>query len=324
MKRPLTRLTVLAIVLTIGTVAWAGPFVSTARGVTDNRASEAQARSASPNLVERLERLGEFSILLSALRAAELEEAVAAGGPFTLFAPTDDAFADLLEQLNVTAPELLANPDLASILLYHVAPGRLRALELLKTSTQPTLYDGRSVLVALEGRNVFVNRSRVSRANVSAGNGVIHVVDKVLLPPSEPVRIDNLLDVLQLDGRFTVLLEALSRTGLDDAVAGAGPFTLFAPTDEAFGGLLAELNLTAEQLLADPNLADILLYHVLGRRAGAVQLLAWRSARTLQGGDLSFRPTPNGLYVNDSRVISPNINAPNGVIHVIDRVILPQ
>ena len=317
MKRQMTRVAILAAALMIGTMAWAGT-------LPPRSSADSRSRGNSANLVERLDRLGNFSILLTALRTANLDQAVATGGPFTLFAPTDAAFADLLAQLQITAPELLANPDLADILLYHVAPGRLRAAELLKTSPQPTLFENRSVLVALEERSVLVNRAKVVRANVSAGNGIIHVIDKVLLPPSEPVSIDNLLDVLQLDGRFTVLLQALSLTNLDDALAGDGPLTVFAPTDEAFGRLLTELNVTAEQLLARPDLADILLYHVLGQRAGAVQLLVAREARTLQGGDVNIRLGQGGIVVNDARVINPNVNAPNGVIHTIDNVLLPS
>ena len=240
-----------------------------------------------------------------------------------MFAPTDQAFADLLSQLHITAPELLANPELASILLYHVAPGRQRAGQLLSSSTQATLSDGKSVLVVLEGTDVLVNRAKVTRANVPASNGVIHVISKVLLPPPEPTTINSIVDVLQLDGRFSVLLAALDVTGLDDAVAGAGPLTLFAPTDEAFGTLLVELGATPDQLLANPNLASILLYHVIGSRQGALQLLGARNVTTLQGDDLSVRLQRLGVYVNNSRVINPNVNAPNGVIHTIDKVLLP-
>ena len=170
---------------------------------------------------------------------------------------------------------------------------------------------------------MLVNRAQVARANVQASNGVIHVIDKVLLPPAEPTSINSIADVLQLDGRFSVLLAALAVTGLDDAVAGAGPFTLFAPTDGAFGTLLADLGITADQLLANPDLSSILLYHVLGSRQGAIQLLAARNVTTLQGDDLSVRLQRLGVYVNNSRVINPNVNAPNGVIHTIDKVLLP-
>ena len=321
MKTFLNRSIVLAAVLAIGTSVWAGTPDARSKSLPENASQNRQQSSA--NIVNKLERMGSFKILLTALETANLKDAVATGGPFTLFAPTDQAFAELLAQLRITAPELLANPDLASILLYHVAPGRQRAGQLLASSTQATLSDGKSLLVVLEGTDVLVNRAKVTRANVPASNGVIHVIDKVLLPPAEPTTINSIVDVLQLDGRFSVLLAALDVTGLDDAVAGAGPFTLFAPTDQAFGALLAELGATAEQLLARPDLSSILLYHVLGSRQGAVQLLVARDATTLQGDDLSVRLQNFGVYVNNSRVINPNVNAPNGVIHTIDKVLLP-
>jgi len=321
MKNLLTRSIVLAAVLAMGSTAWAVTSATPSK-VRPETVPQALAKS-SVNLVERLERLGNFTILLTALETANLKDTVATGGPFTLFAPTDQAFAELLNQLNITPPELLANPDLASILLYHVAPGKLRAGQLLASSTQPTLSDGKSVLAVLEGTDVLVNRAKVTRANVSASNGLIHVINKVMLPPAEPTTISSIVDVLQLDGRFSVLLAALETTGLDDAVAGAGPFTLFAPTDEAFAGLLGDLGISAGQLLQNPDLSNILLYHVLGSREGALQLLRARNAETLQGDDLRVRLQRLGVYVNNARVINPNVNAPNGIIHTIDKVLLP-
>jgi len=321
MKSFLNRSIAFAVALALSSTVWAGTLGAGTKTGADK--APQWSPQSSMNIVKRLERLGNFSILLTALETANLKDAVAKGGPFTLFAPTDQAFADLLAELQITAPDLLANPGLANILLYHVASGSRRAGELLKSSTQPTLSDGKSVLVVLEGTNVLVNRAKVTRANVAAGNGVIHVIDKVLLPKAEPTSINSILDVLQLDGRFSVLLAALEVTGLDDAVAGPGPFTLFAPTDEAFTALLAELGIGADELLANPDLSSILLYHVLGSRMGAVQLLLGRQATTLQGEDLSVRLRSLGVHVNDSRVINPNVNAPNGFIHTIDKVLLP-
>jgi transforming growth factor-beta-induced protein len=317
-----TKLAVVATMLIAGGHAWAGSLDSRSQLGSTN-APGTPISYSNNNIVKKLEKMGNFSILLTALETANLKGAVSTGGPFTLFAPTDAAFADLLSRLNITAPELLANPDLAKILLYHVASGNRSAAQLLKSSTQPTLSDGRSVLVVLEGTSVLVNRAKVTRANVPGGNGTIHVIDKVLLPPAEPVSIDNLLDVLALDGRFSILLTALELTGLDDAVAAPGPFTLFAPTDDAFARLLADLNITADQLLANPDLSKILLYHVLGRRAGAIQLLASGRATTLEGSNLSVRLRRDGVYIDDSRVINPNINTPNGVIHTLDKVLIP-
>jgi len=321
MKRFSRTAPVLAVVLVLAASAWAR--TSDGRGTSHSFGEDRASRRSSANIVERLEQLGSFSILLTALETANLDRAVAEGGPFTLFAPTDQAFAELLAKLDITAPELLANPDLANILLYHVAPGSLRARELLGSSTQPTLADGKSLLVTLERFQVLVNGAKVTRANIHASNGLIHVIDEVLLPPSEPTIIGNLLDVLRLDGRFSVLLTALEITGLDDAVASAGPFTLFAPTDQAFAALLAQLDISADQLLATPDLSNILLYHVLGSRQGALQLLVARTATTLQGDEVGIRLGRDGLVVNDARVINPNVNAPNGVIHTIDKVLLP-
>jgi len=274
------------------------------------------------SIVKKLERAGQFEILLTALETAGLKDTLARGGPFTLFAPTDAAFGALLDELGIPAEELLANPDLAQILLYHVLPGRQGAATLLQASTASTL-NGQPVLAMLEGRQVKVNRVTVIRPNVKAGNGVIHVVEGVLLPPTEPITLTSVLDVLVLDGRFTVLLAALEATGLDDAVATTPELTLFAPTDDAFAALLAELGITSEELLASPELSNTLLYHVTAGRLGAAELLKAGSATTLQGGDVTVGLRADGVYVNDSRVINPNVNAPNGVLHVIDAVLQP-
>ena len=323
MKRHLTRWVVLSSVLALTGPASAGLPGSRPEPAPASVGAEARALTGGVDIVERLERLGNFSILLAALRTANLEDAVANGGPFTLFAPTDAAFADLLARLQISAADLLESPDLADILLYHVAPDSLRAGRLLRASTQSTLNPGRPVLVVLEGNDVLVNRAKVLRANVPASNGLIHIIDGVLLPPEEPIAIAGVADVLALDGRFTVLLEALRRTGLDDALAGDGPFTVFAPTDEAFARLLAKLEVSSEELLANPELADILLYHVLGSRLGASQLLVARRQPTLQGGDVTVRGGRGGLRVNDARIVNPNVNAPNGLIHTIEDVLLP-
>lgn len=287
-------------------------------------ASWARGKSGkSLSIVDRLEKAGSFTVLLAALETAKLKETLETEGPFTLFAPTDDAFGALLAKLGITAEDLLANPDLAKILLYHVAGGDLGAGELLKSSTQATLSDGRPLLVVLEGLRVKVNGINVVRANVKAANGVIHYLDGVLLPPAGPLTISSLVDVLELDGRFTVLLAALDRAGLDDVLATGGPFTLFAPTDDAFTALLAELGVTADQLLDNPALTDILLYHVVEGRRKAFDLLAAREAETLQGDEVKVRMRSEGIFVNASKVRNANVNAPNGIIHTLDAVLLP-
>jgi uncharacterized surface protein with fasciclin (FAS1) repeats len=274
------------------------------------------------NIAEKLDERGNFTILLTALETAGLAETIANDGPFTVFAPTDEAFLALLDQLGITAEELLASPDLTNILLYHVVSGRERAGELVRDSIAPTLYDNRPVLVTFEDFSAKVNRSTIIDRNVRATNGIIQVIDAVLLPP-EIESVDNIVDVLRLDGRFSVLITALETTGLDAALSGNDELTLFAPTDEAFVALLDALGITAEQLLANPDLPSILLYHVVPGSQRALPLLLQRRIDTLQGDPVFIGLSGSGIKVNDANVINPNINAPNGVVHTIDGVLLP-
>jgi len=213
----------------------------------------ADARRAFPqsDLVETLERAGGFTTLLALLDETELTETVAGGGPFTILAPTDDAFEKLPQE---TVDFLLANPDvLTDVLLYHVVEGSRSIRSLLRSNTAETLLR-EPVLVTLQHREIFVNQSRVVRRDIRAENGVVHAIDTVLTPPEEPVEISSIIDVLRLDGRFGTLLSVLEATGLDAALAGPGPLTLFAPTDDAFDAL-ATLHAAGEKfdvVVVDP------------------------------------------------------------------------
>jgi uncharacterized surface protein with fasciclin (FAS1) repeats len=278
----------------------------------------AQATHRSGNIVERLQRDGRFTTLLTALEIAGLKNTVATGGVFTVFAPTDEAFAALPPG---TVESLVTNvPALQNILLYHVLGGRESLLDLLKDSTAETLQ-GTPLLVVKEGSKLLVNRQQMIFPWLSAANGVIYPIKGVLLPPAAPADINNLADVLALDGRFNTLLAAVGAAGLGEALTTGGPFTLFAPTDEAFAKLPAG---TVESLIANPDaLKNILLYHVLGTPKRALELLYNRSAETLQGSDVTISFRHGGVFVNDSRVINANVSSPNAVIHVIDTVLLP-
>jgi len=123
---------------------------------------------------------GSFTTLVAALQEAELVEALSGEGPFTVFAPTDDAFADLLAQLDITAEDLLNHPQLTDVLLYHVVSGKVMSTDLSEGLEAETLK-GDSIMVSLEG-GVFINESEVVTADVEGSNGVIHIIDKVLVP----------------------------------------------------------------------------------------------------------------------------------------------
>jgi transforming growth factor-beta-induced protein len=258
---------------------------------------------------------GRFTTLLAAVQAAGLGEALTTGGPFTVFAPTDDAFAKLPAG---TVESLIANPDaLRNILLYHVLGEPKRAVELVARRSAETLQ-GSDVTVSIRQGGVFVNESRVINANVKAPNAVIHVIDTVLLPPApEP----NLLETLRADGRFTTLTAALTAAGLDTVVNTGGPFTIFAPTDEAFAKLPEG---TVESLLADTNaLKNVLLYHVVSGDKSANELLRQRTVATLQGSNVHVNWWWGRVFVNRSQVIDANISAGNGTVHAIKEVLLP-
>lgn len=278
----------------------------------------AHATYAPGNLVQRLESDGRFKTLLVALEVSGLKDTVATGGVFTILAPTDAAFAALPSG---TVESLVTNvPALQNILLYHAIGGKKSVSQLVHDSTTTTLQ-GNPVLAMTEGFKVRINGQRVDYPSLPAANGVIHPIEGVLLPPAEDIDINSLVDVLALDGRFNTLIAAVTAAGLADTLATGGPFTVFAPTDAAFAALPPG---TVDSLLADiPALQNVLLYHVLGESKSAYELLWKRSAETLQGEAVAISINRSGIFINQSPVISPNVKAPNGIIHVIGAVLLP-
>jgi transforming growth factor-beta-induced protein len=258
---------------------------------------------------------GRFTTLVTAVQEAGLVETLSGEGPFTVFAPTDDAFGKLPEG---TVEALLADiPALTDILLYHAISGEVLAEDVVMLSEAETVL-GEKVMIKVEDGNVYINDSMVIITDIMADNGVIHVIDTVLLPPE---KLGTIVDIAVADGRFTTLVTALQEAELVEALSGEGPFTVFAPTDEAFGKLPDG---TIEALLADiPALTDILLYHVVSGKVLAEDVVMLEEAETLLGENVTIRVEDGNVYINDSMVIITDILADNGVIHVIDTVLLP-
>jgi transforming growth factor-beta-induced protein len=291
------------------------------------------------SIAETADAAGTFDTLLAALTEADLAATFADddAGPFTVFAPTDVAFAQLLEDLDVTAAELLAREDLADILTYHVVSGRVLAADVLAliaagdgSAEVETLNGAVLTLTVVDGGVVINGTVNVVTTDILATNGVIHVIDAVLLPPQELLSIAATADAA---GSFTTLLAALTQAELaatfaDDA---AGPFTVFAPTDVAFEELLEDLGATPAELLAREDLADILTFHVVNGRVLAADVLALIAAgdgsaevETLNGAVLTLTVVDGGVVINGTvNVVDTDILATNGVIHVIDAVLLP-
>merc|ERR1712113_593549 len=255
---------------------------------------------------------------------ASLVDALSQPGPFTVFAPTDDAFTALLQTLNVTKDELLAREDLATILQYHVINGQVLSSDLEPTQDVTTL-SGDSLTVTNDGTTVMAGPATVVIADVVCSNGVIHAIDAVLLPPAAtPAPAPpSIVDTAVANGAFTVLVEALQEAELVDALSGPGPFTVFAPTDTAFTALLAALNATKEELLARADLADILQYHVISGQVLSSDLEATQDVTTLLGDPLTVTSNGTTVMAGPATVVIADVLCSNGVIHAIDAVLLP-
>lgn len=267
---------------------------------------------------------GRFSTLVTAVQAAGLVETLSGEGLFTVFAPTDDAFAKLPKETleNLLKPE---NKDqLVKVLTYHVVPGKVMASDVVKLSEAQTAA-GEPIAIKVEGNKVFVNDAQVILTDIEASNGVIHVIDTVILPPSMKAEAKkDIVDIAAADGRFTTLVAAVQAAGLVDTLKGEGPFTVFAPTDEAFAKLPEG---TLETLLKPENkqqLTNILLYHVLPGKVMASEVKDGLIADTALGTSVFFKVDMGKAYINEAQIIITDIEASNGVIHVIDMVILPK
>ncbi len=274
------------------------------------------------DIVDTAAAAGSFTTLLAAADAAGLVDALKGEGPLTVFAPTDDAFAALPAG---TVEGLLADPEaLAAILLYHVVPGKVMAADVTDGLVAETL-NGASVTFSTMG-GVMINGANVVAADVEASNGVIHVIDAVILPPAPEAAMPELMDIVDTAaaaGSFTTLLAAAEAAGLVDALKGEGPLTVFAPTDEAFAAALTALGLTAEALLADTEtLTSILLYHVAAGKVMSTDLVDGMLVETLNGASATIS-LGEGAMIDGANIITADVEASNGVIHVIDAVILP-
>ncbi len=274
----------------------------------------------SNSVVDIIVNSDDHTLLEAAVGAAGLVDALSGEGPFTVFAPTDDAIVALTEALEITAEDLLALPNLGDILQYHVVGASAYAADLSDGQMIETLL-GEDVTVSITADGVFINNAQVTVADVAADNGVVHVIDAVLLPPAPPTT--TVVDIIVNSEDHTLLEAAVGAAGLVDALSGEGPFTVFAPTDAAVVALTEALEITAEDLLALPNLGDILQYHVVGAEAYAADLTDGQMIETLIGEDVTVSITADGVFINNAQVVVADLAADNGVVHVIDAVLLP-
>ena len=336
-----------------------------------------------PDIVDTAVSAGAFRTLAAALGAAGLVDTMKSAGPFTVFAPTDAAFA----KLPAGTVEELIKPEnkakLTDILTYHVVSGKVMASTVVTMdgAKVPTV-NGAEITINVGTDGVMVDGAKVTTTDIECSNGVIHIIDSVILPtpkvwpamggsgawhpmrgpwpktppreqwippagwkpPSKPVtswydRGDRLssgtvkpttmkpdiVDTAVSAGAFKTLAAALGAAGLVDTMKSAGPFTVFAPTDAAFAKLPAG---TVEELIKPENkakLTDILTYHVVSGKVMASTVVTMDGAKvpTVNGAEITINVGTDGVMVDGAKVTTTDIECSNGVIHIIDSVILP-
>ena len=274
--------------------------------------------TAKSTIVETAVAAGSFKTLVAAVQAAGLVDTLNGAGPFTVFAPTDEAFA----KLPAGTLEMLLKPEnkakLASILTYHVVPGAVKAADVVKLKTAGTV-NGQRVDIKVDGGKVTVDGANVVTTDIACSNGVIHVIDTVILPVD-----GTIVDVAVKNGSFNTLVAAVKAAGLVETLSGKGPFTVLAPTDAAFAKLPAG---TLEMLLKPENkqqLVDILTYHVVpGVAAYSDAVVKMTEVPTVLGSSIAVKVVNGKVMLNGATVVAADVEATNGVIHAVDTVILP-
>jgi transforming growth factor-beta-induced protein len=278
----------------------------------------AGARSSGPNdIVAVASGAGDFNTLIAAAKAAGLVGVLQSDGPLTVFAPTDAAFAKLPKGTVETLLKPENKQALVEILTYHVVPGKLEAADVLKKKTLDTANGERAKIAMKNGKPTIAGVNIVA-TDVEASNGVIHVIDGVMMPEQR-----DIVDVAVSTGKFKTLAAALGAADLVSTLKGKGPFTVLAPNDAAFAKLPAG---TVEMLLLPENkgkLKEILLAHVVPGRVYSDQVVKLKMAPTAGGFKAPIVVKDGKVSVGGANVIAVDIEASNGVIHVIDSVIVP-
>lgn len=270
-----------------------------------------------------------FNALLAAATKAGLATTLSdANASLTVFAPTDAAFGTLATRLGFASADAMVQAlpaqALASILTYHVLPTRKAAADLVAGgATQDTAYTfggapARLSLSTTSGvvlTDAVLTTARVTQADVGATNGVVHVIDKVLVPPG----VLNVVQMAQANPAFSSLVSAVVQANLQGTLSGAGPFTVFAPTDTAFAA--------APSGLTVPQLTTVLTYHVLGAQVLSSQIPFGQPVATLANQSITIEqgtpPRIRDTTANRASIAAVDVRASNGVIHVIDKVLIP-
>ncbi len=277
----------------------------------------------------------DLSMLVDIVVFLDMAASLKADGQWTVFAPTNEAFAQLLQDLDMTAEEIMQDKELLKqIVLHHVVDMKVTAKDVMEL-WYGSLVDTASwetIRVRTSADGVWIDDAMVIDADMIASNGIVHVVDKVLLPPSlvkernwPSDRGDmNIAEIAMGNDMFTTLVAGVQAADWADMLMEEGPWTVFAPTNDAFQKLLNENNMTAAQLLADKEmLKEVLSYHVVAGFYTSSDIMGLDNAvmwKTQNGASVRIDPA---WMVDSATIINADIYATNGVVHVIDEVLMP-
>merc|ERR1740133_784018 len=259
------------------------------------------AVTVSNSIVDLAVATPDHSTLVTALKAADLVNTLSGKGPFTVFAPTNEAFSALPAGVlaNLLKPENKA--QLVDILTYHVAPGDVHAKDLTDMEMIPTV-EGKSV-IARVGSSIFINSAKVTAADNDASNGVVHIIDSVLMPGNAPKPASKtIVDLAVATPQLSTLVIALKAADLVGTLSGKGPFTVFAPTNKAFEALPAG---TLADLLKPENkaqLVDLLTYHVALGDLPSKKIMDMGMIKTVEGKDVTARLSGSTILINSAKV----------------------
>lgn len=268
----------------------------------------------------------DYSVLKAAVVKANLATTLDGAGPFTVFAPNNDAFAN--SGFTSSSLDALPADQLKSILLYHTLASKVLAADIATgTNNMVATANGANIFVTKNAKGVFVNGWKVTKADIMTDNGVIHSIEHVLMPPTA-----NIVTLAQSNSNLSYLVAAVLRasqgkTDVAKVLTSAGPFTVFAPTNQAF--IDAGFPTIASIQAADPDvLASILTYHVISARAFSSdlsdgQMLATANGASLKVGIGAGATVKGNGNASPANITAFNILATNGVVHVIDKVLLP-
>ena len=277
-----------------------------------------RAESAhQPDIVDTAVSAGNFKTLTAALTAAGLVDTLKSDGPFTVFAPTDEAFAKLPKGTVETLLKPENKKKLQAILKYHVVAKKVDAAHVVKLSNAKTVL-GQYVDIAAKDNHVMIDGAKVLKTDIDTSNGIIHVIDSVLIPADK-----DIVETAVASQTFETLVAAAQAAGLLDTLKSNGPFTVFAPTDAAFAKLPEG---TVAELLKPENkdkLVAILTYHVVPGKVFAHDVVGLSEAKTVNGKHVKVNVTNGQVKIDSANILKTDIETTNGVIHVIDSVILP-